>query len=79
MIVLAPKCLKLCNIIKHSLYFHTICSKPVLFKQEVFMCKNFKKWLFIISVVKKILLGVANEAVLLRITNVHLDIKQSLH
>ena len=43
------------------------------------MCKNFKKWLFITSVVKKILPGVPNEAVLLRITKVHLDIKHSLH
>ena len=32
-----------------------------------------------ISVVKKILLGVPNEAVLLRITNVHLNIKRSLN
>ena len=31
------------------------------------------------SVVKKILLGVPNEAVLLRITKVHLNIKRSLH
>ena len=50
------------------------------------MRKNFKKWLFItsdleskeISVVKKILLGVPTEAVLLRITKVHLDIKRFL-
>ena len=31
------------------------------------------------SVVKKILLGVPNEAVLRRITKVHLNIKPSLH
>ena len=51
------------------------------------MRKEFKKWLFITnhlkskntSVVKKILLGVPNEALLLRITKVHLNIKRSLH
>ena len=43
------------------------------FKQNVFVRKDFKKWLFITnhlkskntSIVKKILLGVPNEAVLL--------------
>ena len=67
--MLAPKSLKLCNHIKHTPYFKT--------------CLNdFKKWLFITnhfksknpSVVKKVLLGVPNEAVLLRITKVHLNI-----
>ena len=51
------------------------------------MCIDFKKWLFITnhlkskntSIVKKILLGVPNEAVLIRITKVHLNIKRSLH
>ena len=51
------------------------------------MRKDFKKWLFKTnhlklkntSVVKKILLGVPNEAVLLRITKVHLNIKHFLH
>ena len=79
--MLAPKCLKLCNLIKHTPYFFKTC-----FQQEVFVRKNFKKWLFItsdlkskgISVVKKIMLGIPNEAVLLRITKVHLDIKRSL-
>ena len=32
LIVLAPKCLKLCNLIKHTPYFNTIC-----LKQEVFV------------------------------------------
>ena len=51
------------------------------------MRKDFKKWLFITnhlksentSGVKKILLGVPNEAVLLRITKDYLNIKRSLH
>ena len=50
------------------------------------MRKNYKTWLITsdlkskrISVVKKILLGIPNEAVLLRVTKVHLDIKHSLH
>ena len=51
------------------------------------MRKDFKKWLFITnhlksentSGVKKTLLGVPNEAVLLRITKVHLNIKRSSH
>ena len=51
------------------------------------MRKDIKKWLFItnhlksevVKVVKKILLGVPNEAVLLKITKVHLNIKRSLH
>ena len=46
-------------------------------KRKVFVRQDFKKWLFITnhlkskntSVVKKILLGIPNEAVLLRITN----------
>ena len=83
--MLAPKCLKLCNLIKHTPYFNTTCLKLVLNKKS--LCADFKKWLFITnhlglkntSVVKKILLGVPNEAVLLRITKVHLNIKRSLH
>ena len=49
------------------------------------MRKNFKQWLFITSDLEKknwccekVLLGVPNEAVLVRITKVHLDIKRSL-
>ena len=83
--MLAPKCLKLCNLIKHTPYFNTIYLKLVLNKKSV--RKDFKKWLFITnhlkskntSVVKKILPGVPIEAVLLRITKVHLKIKRSLH
>ena len=69
--MLAPKCLKLCNVIKHTPYFNTIC-----LNKKVFVRKDFKKWLFIInhlksedtSVAKKILLGVLNGTVLLKIT-----------
>ena len=72
--MLAPKCLKLCNVIKHTPYFNTICLKLVLNKKS--LCADFKKWLFITnhlksentSVAKKILLGVLNGAVLLKIT-----------
>ena len=57
-----------------------MCLKLVLNKKS--LCADFKKWLFITnhfkskngSVVKKILLGVPNEAVLLRITKVHLKV-----
>ena len=77
--MLAPKCLKLCNLIKHTPYFNTICLKLVLNKKSLglFITNHLKSENT--SGVKKTLLGVPNEAVLLRITKVHLNIKRSSH
>ena len=64
------------SIFQHQL-FKTCLKQKVFVRNTNFITNHLKSKNT--GVVKKILLGVPNEAVVLRITKVHLNINRSLH